>query len=947
MSDWNGFAGPNAGYVEELYERFLEDPSSVDEATRAYFDRHRFRRPVDGSAVRESFGGMGLGASESDLDRLTSAVHLSRSIRMLGHLAADIDPLGRPRTGDPALEPESYGLSLADLEAMPASTMLLAPEIAAGMSNAREAFEYLRQRYCGTTGFDWRQIRDPQERDWLQEAIESNAFRHPTMPVQRTRLLQRLVEVECFEQFLHRIFPGKTRFSIEGLDMLVPILDDVIRSAADSGTRNTLLGMAHRGRMNVLAHVLQKPYCDIFTEFKDPMLSRYFHEDESRTGDVKYHLGARRKIEGGEEVDLHVSLAPNPSHLEFIHPVVEGMARAAGTRCDLAGKPVFDPDLTLPIVIHGDAAFVGQGVVAETLNFSRLANYTTGGTIHLIANNQLGYTALPSESCGTMYASDLAKGFKIPIVHVNADDVEACIEAARLAFAYRTKFHKDFLIDLVGYRRYGHNEGDEPTFTQPLMYAIIKDHPSVMHRYAEQLGKTGDGDDDLPALVRAQMERLEKELESVDTDRCVLTPPETPEDVKIATVETGVEQERLVALHRALLEVPDSFHLNSKIVRSLKRRAKTFDDYDSASVDWAQAESLALGSILEDGIPIRFTGEDVERGTFSQRHAVYHDVENGDEFTPLASLESARAAFEIANSPLTENAAIGFEFGYNVEAPERLVIWEAQYGDFINGAQVMLDEFVLSARAKWNQTPSLVLLLPHGYEGQGPDHCTARVERFLELAAENNARIANCTTAAQYFHLLRGQAHLVQRDPKPLIVLTPKSLLRHPKVASTPRDFVEGTFLPLIGDERADTHPKDVKRLVFCSGKIYVDLDSSDMRAKTKSVAICRIEQLFPLPCNEIEASIAKYPNLEEVVWVQEEPSNMGAWDFMRPRLKEILDGTNKPLHYLGRPRRSSPAEGSAAWHASNQAAIVETAFDRRRRLCEVDTAQSRGKKMK
>ncbi len=933
MTDWNGFVGPNAGYVEELYERFLRDPSSVDAATRAWFERHpQGVRPVPIAKDEDP----------ADVRTLTAVVNLARSIREYGHLGAQIDPLGSVPPGDPALDLEHYEIEESDVAALPASAIRLPEREGAGIHNALEAIQFLRDRYCGRSGYDLRQVRDPKERLWLREAIESRRFRPPNEAIDEVALMHRLVEVECFERFLHRIFPGKTRFSIEGLDMLVPVLDEVIQRAGGAGTRNTLLGMAHRGRLNVLAHVLCKPYEQILLEFKDPVQSRYFSEYDAWTGDVKYHMGARREI-----VDLHVTLAPNPSHLEFVHPVVEGMARAAGTSTDRPGSPPFDPDLTLPVVIHGDSAFAGQGIVPETLNFSRLEGYRTGGTIHIIANNQLGYTTTPDDSYGTLYCSDLAKGFKIPIVHVNADDPVACIEAARMAFAYRSEFHKDFLIDLVGYRRHGHNEGDEPRFTQPMMYRKITDHPSVLTQWAGHLGKDDDADDSLAALVREQMSKLESELEKLDAgDRCEISVPDMPGDVKLATVETAVERGRLEAMHDALLDVPPEFAVNSKIRRSLDRRRKTFADFDKNSVDWAHAEALALGSILEDGIPIRFTGEDVERGTFSQRHAVYHDAESGKTYCPLASLPGATASFEIHNSPLTENAAVAFEYGYDVQQPGHFVLWEAQYGDFINGAQVILDEFVLSGRAKWNQMPTMVLLLPHGYEGQGPDHCSGRPERFLSSAAENNVRIANCTKASQYFHLLRGHASLLTTDPKPLVVLTPKSLLRHPAVASAPAELVEGSFRPLLVDELLERDPGGVRRLVFCSGKVAVDLDSSPRREECPDVAVCRIEQLFPLPCADIEAAIAACTNLEEVVWLQEEPANMGAWDFMRPRLKEILDG-RVPLRYLGRPRRSSPAEGSAAWHASNQEALVSHAFDRGRKLYEVDTAQSRGKRMK
>jgi len=929
----NGFVGPNEAYLEELFERYQRDPGAVDESTRRYFEREF---PLGRALAGDSEGALAV-------RKLSAAVNFAQALREFGHLGARLDPLGSEPPGDPTLELAHWDLEEDDLAGIPASA-ILGGDAGAGTHTALDAVRFLRDRYLGTQGYDIHQVRDPREREWLREAVETGRFRPPTLPIDDEALLHRLVEVECFEKFLHRIFPGKTRFSIEGLDVLVPVLDEVILSAAEAGISNTLLGMAHRGRLNVLAHVLQKPYCEILLEFKDPLHSRYFHEYDAYTGDVKYHMGARREIGG---MNLKVTLAPNPSHLEFVHPVVEGMARAAGTHASDPGEPRFDPDLTLPLVIHGDAAFPGQGVVAETLNLSRLPAYTTGGTIHIVANNRLGYTTTPDDLHGTLHGSDLAKGFKVPVLHVNADDVKACIEAARLAFAYRQEFHKDFLIDLVGYRRHGHNEGDEPSFTQPLLYEKIRNHDTVTRLFAEQMGRVSDAAADLDELMHRQMEQLERELELLEQkDHCELQPPEIPEDVRVESVDTAVGEDRLRDLHETLLEVPDSFHLHPKIERSLERRRKTFDDFDEPTVDWARAEMLALATILEDGIPIRFTGEDVERGTFSQRHAVYHDVETGGTHIPLQTFRRAAASFEIRNSPLTESATIGFEFGYNVQESGRLVIWEAQYGDFINVAQVMLDEFVLSARAKWSQTPSLVLLLPHGYEGQGPDHCTGRIERFLGLAAEDNLRVANCTTAAQYFHLLRAHATLLEKDPKPLVIFTPKSLLRNPNVASSPRDLAEGSFRSTIPDARAGEHPGEVRRLLFCSGKIYVDLDSSKARGSSKGVAIHRIEELFPLPCKEIEAAIDTYPDLDEVVWVQEEPANMGPWDFMRPRLKEILDG-RLPLRYLGRPRRSSPAEGSAAWHQSNQKTLVEYAFDRRRKLCEVDTAQSRGKRMK
>jgi 2-oxoglutarate dehydrogenase E1 component len=713
---------------------------------------------------------------------------------------------------------------------------------------------------------------------------------------------------------------------------MIPILDEVIADAADGGIQNVLIGMAHRGRLNVLAHVLQKPYAQVLAEFKDPVRKRTaFRIDLGWTGDVKYHSGARTLVQGSSRRNLLITMAPNPSHLEAVNPVVEGMARAAGTYADAAGAPVFDPNLTLPILIHGDAAFPGQGVVAETLNLSRLDGYTTGGTIHIIANNQLGFTAEPEESYSTSYASGLARGFKIPIVHVNADDPIACIEVARLAWAYRARFKRDFLIDLVGYRRYGHNEGDEPAFTQPLLYARVAAHPTVRELWARDLESRNAVERGVADhLVQSHMKRLEEALNSLQPEQDLVEPmPQEPPPGAARSITTAVPIERLSALNQALLDRPAGFSGHRKLDRARERRRQLFDAPGERTIDWATAEELAFGSLLEDGVPIRLTGEDVGRGTFSQRHAVFKDVENGSAYVPLQSIPQAKASFEIHNSPLSELAAVGFEFGYNVQEPGRLVVWEAQYGDFINGAQIMIDEFVTSARAKWGQTPSLVFLLPHGYEGQGPDHSSARPERFLQAAADTNLRLANCTTAAQYFHLLRRQALLLRTDPLPLVVLTPKSLLRHPMVASAPSDLARGRFEPVLDDDDARSRRNAIERVILCSGKVYVDLMTSDQRATHTEVAIVRIEQLYPFPEDELMAVLDRYSKATEIVWLQEEPANMGAWEFARPLIEEMLRG-RRPLRYVGRPRSASPSEGSAAWHTVNQRAIVEQAFKAR-----------------
>ena len=914
MPSWGDFTGLNRGYVLELYEKYRRDPASVDAETRVLFEQ--WIPPAEETAAR---------SADISVHKAIAAVNLAQSIRRYGHLAAQLDPLGVPAQGDPSLEPATHNLTNEDLRALPDS--LVTSALCDEASNMEQVVEAFRRVYCSTTGYDISHVFVPEERDWLRQAIECGRFRAPADPIDPIALLDRLTQVEVFERFLHRTFPGKTRFSIEGLDMLVPVLDEIIGDAAEGGIRHILIGMAHRGRLNVMAHVLNKPYAQILAEFKEPILGKEFAEDMSWTGDVKYHAGAHRAMKGGPEMDVVVAMPPNPSHLEAVDPVVVGMARAAGTSVDQPGAPKFDPAVSLPILIHGDAAFPGQGVVAETLNLSRLDGYNTGGTIHIIVNNQLGFTTDARDEYSTSYASGLARGFKIPIVHVNADDPEACVAAARLAIAYRHRFKRDFLIDLIGYRRYGHNEGDEPAFTQPRMYQTINAHPTVRELWARTLVERGTMEQGTAeAMARRFMDNLQQTLDGLKPEQDYIEPqPVEPPAGAASSTETAVPLDRLRELNAALVRLPDNFTIHRKLERVREKRPSILDKEDERTVDWSAAEELALASILADGTSIRFTGEDVERGTFSHRHAVYHDAETGATHVPLQRLPQARAAFEIFNSPLTENALIGFEFGYNIQEPTRLVIWEAQYGDFINGAQTMIDEFLVSARGKWGLRPSLVLLLPHAHEGQGPDHASARPERFLQLAADINMRIANCTTAAQYFHLLRRQTALLTIDPLPLIVLTPKSLLRHPMVASQPRELAEGRFRLVITDVDAMTRAKDIRRVLVCSGKVYTDLMASQHRAARPDVAICRLEQLYPVPMRDVRAMLDGFPNAEEVVWVQEEPENMGAWDFIRPHLTELAG--NRAVRRVARPRSASPAEGSAARHATNQQILVDKAF--------------------
>jgi 2-oxoglutarate dehydrogenase E1 component len=934
MNPWDQFTGANAGYVQELYERYQQDPGSVDDATRQAFAV--WAPPAEPSAIAPGAAGTGPDARAS-----LAAFKLAESIRRFGHLAARIDPLGfHEPVGDPSLNAMAHGVSDEALRQLPAD--IVGGPAAAGAANAFEAIERLRAIYCGSTGHDYNQVFVPAEREWLRHTVESSRFRPPHDPIDARELLDRITQVESFERFLHRTFPGKTRFSIEGLDMMVPILDEIISDAAGGGVKHVMIAMAHRGRLNVLAHILQKPYAQILAEFKDPLFSRSWRIDLGWMGDVKYHAGARVERREDLPATLVVSMPPNPSHLEAVDPVLNGMARAAATDVDQPGPPRFRKEQVLAILIHGDSAFPGQGVVAETLNLSRLAGYDVGGMIHIIANNQLGFTAEPHESFSTSYASGLARGFKIPIAHVNADDPVACIEAARLSWAYRQQFRLDFIIDLIGYRRYGHNEGDEPAFTQPRIYQIVGAHPTVREQYARALAGSGVvSAADADAMVQRHFGVMERAYAELKPEQDFVPPlPEIPPSGAAQRAVTGVPLETLRGLNAELMRVPEGFSVHRKLERGRERRRAMFENPAERTVDWAAAEELAFASILAEGIPIRLTGEDVERGTFSHRHAVYHDAATGAEFVPLQSIPSAKAAFEIHNSPLTENATVGFEFGYNIQEPNRLVLWEGQYGDFINGAQVILDEFLTSGRAKWGLAPSMVLLLPHGYEGQGPDHSSARLERFLNAAADTNIRIANCTTAAQYFHLLRRQAQLLLTDPLPLIVMTPKSLLRHPATASAPAEFSEGRF-QLVIEDPAITQAAKVRRLVLCSGKIYVDLATAEARKDNQSVALTRVEQLYPFPADQIRAALDRYPKLREVCWVQEEPENMGAWEFARPLLEQLIDG-RWPLRYIGRVRNSSPSEGSSTWHTANQRAIIEQVFEQKAESKEMDRVLSK-----
>jgi 2-oxoglutarate dehydrogenase E1 component len=863
---------------------------------------------------------------EELLGGIAAAMALVKAIRMHGHLAARLDPLGAEPTGDPALD---------ELRLQPPLTQELQERIPARLlrlfvpgDTLRDALPRLRDVYTGSIAYEIEHISDHAERVWLRKAIESGRFRSPLPVEERRALLFRLSEAEGFEQYLRRAFLGQKQFSLEGLETLIPLLDETIELAAEGGAHEVVIGMAHRGRLNALVHTVGRSYESILREFEgERSLDALLIDPEGGTGDVKYHLPATgtRITRAGE---LDVVIAPNPSHLEAVDPVVEGRARAEQTDRS-SGAGLHDPSVALPILIHGDASFAGQGVVAETFNLQSLDGYSTGGSLHVIANNQVGFTTDPTESRSTRYSSDLAKGFDVPIVHVNADDPEAALSAARLAMAYRAEFGHDFVIDLVGYRRFGHNEQDEASYTQPLMVEQIQTQPTARERYAARLIEEGalsaeqaDGYvERVTATLREAHDRLRHSIgESPGGGGGVpeARPPRAVGDV----ATTAIPAERLLALNDELLRVPEGFTVNPKLARQLERRRASVLE---GGIDWGQAEALAFATLLEEGVPIRLSGQDSERGTFSHRHLVLHDPGTGETYAPVQNLANAKASFEVYNSPLSEFAALAFEHGYSVAAPDALVLWEGQFGDFVNGAQIVIDQFIVAGRSKWNQTSRLTLLLPHGYEGNGPEHSSARLERFLQLGAQDNIRVANCSTAGQFFHLLRRQS----LDPvaRPLVVMTPKGLLRLRHAASSLEDLSSGAFQPVMDD--AATDHLGAHRLVLCSGKVYYDIVGHEQRPAATGVAVARVEQLYPFPVDELTAVIAGYPSVREIVWAQEEPQNMGPWRSVRHRLDEAARfGSAVPsVTYVGRTWKASPSEGYPTAHQREQDRIVRMAL--------------------
>ncbi len=925
---WAAFYGPNMGYIYDEYEKYKVSVESVDASFKQLFEE--WGAPPDDGTIKQANINESL---DYDKKRIRSAMKLLRDIRSFGHLVANIYPLENIQHDNGVIK---LTQTKEELEQIPVGWIW--EEAPPFIQNCWEAYNHLKQVYTGTIAFEFKHIHDEEERKWLDHYVENEGLELKLSKNEKLDVAKKLIEVENFEKFLQQTFVGQKRFSIEGLDILVPMLDKLIEESCGDRTENLFIGMAHRGRLNVLAHVLGKPYELIFSEFHHSPNKELVPSEGSRginygwSGDVKYHLGANREIKNEDEHTIHINLANNPSHLEFVNPVVQGMTRASQENHQKSGFPVQKKIKSLSVLIHGDAAFPGEGVVAETLNISRLKGYETGGTIHIIANNRIGFTTNTTDSRSTRYASDLAKGFEIPIIHVNADDPESCLAVIVFACQYRKKFNKDILIDLIGYRRFGHNEMDDPAATQPKLYEKINNHLTVAKKYRNEL-IAGDQSsekeiDQIEKEVNHKLQSIYEKLISKDKHELQKQPIPITDGIPI--VDTSVSLDLLQTINKNLLKWPKDFNVYPKLERILKRREELLNDGNK--VDWALAETLAFASILSEGIPIRITGQDSERGTFAHRHLVLHDYKTNERYIPLHNIPEAKASFSIYNSPLSEVAVLGYEYGYSVQSQESLVIWEAQFGDFVNVAQPIIDQFIAAGRAKWGQKSSLVMLLPHGHEGQGPEHSSGRMERFLQSAAENNWIVANLTSSAQYFHILRRQALITdQLDARPLIIMTPKSLLRNSLTGSTGSELSKGQFRSLIVQEGMGSNPDKVKRLVLCSGKIAIDLaskiESEKANQELEKIQIGRVEQLYPFPKKEVQQLMSKYSSLEEVIWTQEEPKNMGAWPVIQSYLKDIVT-ESVTVGYIGRPKRSSPATGDPDIHKQEQTWILEDSLN-------------------
>jgi len=914
----------NAGYVEHLHRAYLRDPAAVGEPWQSYFhakhgDAHDTATPHSPALTRHSLFHPPAGRDHNrplDAGRLQDRVsQLIRAYRVRGHLAARLDPLGvAPRQSPPELQLSYHGLSEADLDRTFSTSTIGGPPA----QTLRELFERLRNAYCRYIGVQFMHIDELVVRDWLVEQMERTQNRRRPSRGEQLRILTRLTDAVIFEEFVRKKYVGAKTFSLEGAESLLPLLDLTIEQAARQGVDEIVLGMAHRGRLNVLANLIGKSPRDIFWEFRDEG-----PDPRSGSGDVRYHLGFSGDWRAACGKSVHLSLCFNPSHLEYVAPVVLGRVRA---KQDRAGDR--DRSRGMALLIHGDAAFAGEGVVQEALNLSELPDYTVGGTLHVIVNNQLGFTTGPNEGRSMTYASDVARMLQIPVFHVNGEEPESVAQVVQLAMDFRARFARDVVIDMYGYRRWGHNEGDEPSFTQPLMYQAIKHRESVRDGYLEHLLELGDVTrDEADEIARRRRDQLQREFDRAQ-EQGYLPQPHTLKGVWSGyaggrepnrQVDTGVDASVLSRLLTRLTEHPDDFHLHSKLKAGMLRRRRMA--LGEIPLDWATAEALALASLAQDGHRVRLAGQDTQRGTFSQRHAVLHDVVTGARYAVFQQLADDQAPVDVVNSPLSEIAALGFEYGYSLDAPDALVAWEAQYGDFANAGQVIIDQFLASAEVKWRRLSGLTLLLPHGFEGQGPEHSSAQLERFLTLAAEDNLQIVIPTTPAQYFHVLRRQ--VVRPWRKPLIVFTPKSLLRHPQVSSNLADFTSGQFQTVIHDAAGFAN---VRRILLCSGKLYYDLIEARNESRCDDFAILRVEQLYPEPEQALKRALQRYPQDCPAVWVQEEPENMGAWGFWRRRYGgRLLD--RHPWSVVARAESASPATGSSTRHEREQRELVARAL--------------------
>jgi multifunctional 2-oxoglutarate metabolism enzyme len=871
-------------------------------------------------------------AVNTDVAKEAAVIQLINSYRVRGHLVANVNPLGTQPGYHPELDPSSYGLSIWDFDRPFLAGAVKAPSgaIASYMQpyeTLREILDRLRTTYCASIGAEYMHIQDPEQKQWLQDRMEATQNRWPLETELRLRILHRLIQAEEFEHFLQTRFVGQKRFGLEGLESTIPVLDDILDRGANENVHEAVIGMAHRGRLNVLANIVGKSMVQVFSEFEgepDP-------DSVQGSGDVKYHLGASGIHRSSQGKEIVVSVAFNPSHLEAVDPVVEGLVRPKQDRLGDAKR-----ERVIPILVHGDAAFAGQGVVAETLQLSQLDGYMTGGTLHIVTNNQIGFTTNPMEGRSSVYCTDIARAVQAPILHVNADDPEACVRAAQLAYEYRQTFKRDVVIDLVGYRRQGHNEADDPSYTQPVMYRKIKNTPTVATQQSQRLVRekvvTPEQVENLRKQARAKLNEIYDQAKKNREQYVVEEFFEVPrEEWPSQMPSTAVDYPTLARVIESCTTLPDGFNLHPKLKGLIDKRREALN---GAPIDWGFAETLAFGSLVLEGTPVRLSGQDVTRGTFTQRHLEVTDYESGEGYLPLQHIDAKQAKFESIDSLLSEYAVMGFEFGYSVADPLTLVVWEGQFGDFVNGAQIIIDQFLVSAESKWNQPSGLVLLLPHGLEGQGPEHSSARVERFLQLCAEDNIQVCNCTTPAQYFHLLRRQMY-GGRDRrgirKPLVIFTPKFLLRYPNASSTLGELTSGAFQEVMGDR--NHVGQGVNRILLCTGKVYYDLVNKREELGRSDVAIVRMEQLYPFPLQRLTDMLARYPDSADLYWVQEEPENMGSWSFVEEQMQAIINPSGndgiirRPLRYVGRPNAASPAAGAHKVHVEQQNALVEAAF--------------------